>query len=154
LQIKKLIDGKDMLIATMDSGLMLFMVYSEEVHRFIPFSEQKITHLGFSYLSNGPLLAVDPLSRAIAVAAFERDIHIYPIDKRLNFDISKQVSRLNFMGNLINFYMKLSFFLFMKDIFDCFYQHWNHLGYVLCLSSGIKNFIAIPCRSGLRVSSP
>jgi hypothetical protein len=90
-EIKGIINGKDSLIATSSSGWMSFIVYSEDEHRFIAFAQHKIAFPGFSYKAVGAHLAVDPLSRSVAVAAFEHSIAVYHIGKHFKPDPFEEV---------------------------------------------------------------
>ena len=92
-QLKELVFGKDLLIATSNSGFLSFIVYSDEERRFISIARQKIASPGFSYKSHGAHLAVDPLSRSIAVAAFEDSICLYQTSNYLKTNTSFDVSR-------------------------------------------------------------
>jgi splicing factor 3B subunit 3 len=71
--------GKDLLVVLSDSGKLSFLTFSVEMHRFLA-----VAHIHLSQSRNlrrelGRLLAVESKGRAIAVAAFEDSMAVFPV---------------------------------------------------------------------------
>ncbi|KAG0621581.1 hypothetical protein M758_3G031700 [Ceratodon purpureus] len=83
---------KDLLVLLSDSGKLSFLTFNIELHRFLAVAHVHIADYGNLRRELGRLLAVEPRGCAVAVAAFEDRIAIFPtsiaagnnvVDKRM-----------------------------------------------------------------------
>ncbi|TPX36973.1 hypothetical protein SmJEL517_g01027 [Synchytrium microbalum] len=81
------IQGDDILVCLSDSGKLSFLAfvkYGDDVEttapgRFFPVFEVTVSNPGWDYINARSFLAVDPLSRSIAVAAHQDSFDIFPV---------------------------------------------------------------------------
>lgn len=71
--------GKDLLVVLSDSGNLSFLTFSVEMHRFLAVAHIHLSQSGNLRRELGRLLAVESKGRAIAVAAFEDSMAVFPV---------------------------------------------------------------------------
>lgn len=71
--------GKDLLVVLSDSGNLSFLTFSVEMHRFLAVAHIHLSQSGNLRRDLGRLLAVESKGRAIAVAAFEDSMAVFPV---------------------------------------------------------------------------
>lgn len=71
--------GKDLLVVLSDSGNLSFLNFSVEMHRFLAVAHIHLSQSGNLRRDLGRLLAVESKGRAIAVAAFEDSMAVFPV---------------------------------------------------------------------------
>ena len=72
--------GKDLLVATSEAAKVSFLTFVEETKRFLLVNEIALKKQEKNFKEAGCLLAVDPLSRAIAVGAYDGLISVFLAD--------------------------------------------------------------------------
>lgn len=71
--------GKDLLVVLSDSGNLSFLTFSVEMHRFLAVAHIHLSQSGNLRRELGRMLAVESKGRAIAVAAFEDRMAVFPV---------------------------------------------------------------------------
>ncbi|XP_057488950.1 LOW QUALITY PROTEIN: uncharacterized protein LOC130774928 [Actinidia eriantha] len=79
--------GKDLLVVISDSGMLSFLTFSNEMHRFFPLQHIPLSAPGNSRYQVGRMLAVDPYGCFIAASAYEDRLSMFSVSMSAGSDI-------------------------------------------------------------------
>ncbi|GFZ03690.1 cleavage and polyadenylation specificity factor (CPSF) A subunit protein [Actinidia rufa] len=93
--------GKDLLVVISDSGMLSFLTFSNEMHRFFPLQHIPLSAPGNSRYQVGRMLAVDPYGCFIAASAYEDRLSMFSVSMSAGSDITDKAEMGSFLNELL-----------------------------------------------------